>query len=539
MRRLLHPLSFLLLAGCLRVPPSVGPDGAPGAPDAGPSAPEPLAIRALTVRDRGGAEWPAEGAPRWPVLALVFSEPLFVERDETPPLGLFAGPADDDLIDDLSAAPLRIATRERQVPAAISVEGATWTIRPDAPLAPGARVTVAVGTWAEAAARGQRLAEPWTAEVVVSDAPEAGARVTDTWPADGAAAVAPAIAELAVRFDGPVEGVADGIALLDGDRPVEASVEAAPCPALGFDGGWCARLVPGAALARGAPHRLVIAETVRDATGAPVGPFEARFTTATEPDREPPRLSAGACALDEAELPIGCLFTDDASFTLRFRASEPVRAELTVAGRTLRAVAPRGEARLGTDGLPSDEALDAVLRVTDAAGRESARALTIRTTPPLAAVSLVEVRADPNGPEPRQEYVEVLNWGAVTVDLHGFSLSDRVDREGDRLEGPAALAPGQRALLVADGFDPEDPADPPVPPGVPLIRLGRSIAGGGLSNAGEPLYLRDPEGHRISASPGVPAPDEGACLVRVGDRMRAGDAAAFEGRPCTPGTADR
>lgn len=539
---LVFHLVSLALPGCLRVPPTVDADGASPAPDAGaaedaPSAPAPLSVLGWSVTDPGERSWTADAAPRWPVLRVQLSEPPYWDADDGPPVWLFTGAADADLRDDLADDPLRAATRERVVPCDVALEGADWILRPKARLEAGATYTVGVGAWVEASSRGQRLGAPWTDELRVSEAPEAGAEVTGSWPADGAAAVAPSIAEIAVRFDGPVEGVEEGVTLLDGDTPVEGEVQAAPCASLGWSDGWCARLRPGRALARGAAHRLVVAPSVRDATGAPVGPWEARFVTAAEPDREPPTLSAPACALDEAELPVGCLFVDDARFALRLRASEPVRVSMTVAGRELRAVAPRGEATLSTGGLPPEATLDAVLRAEDAAGRATAREVVVRTLPPLATVSLVEVRADPAGAEPSQEYVEVLNYGTMTVDLAGFALSDRVDALGDVVLRSSLLAPGQRALLVADGFDPDDPADPPVPPGVPLVRLGRSLAGGGLRNAGEPLFLRDAEGHRLSAAPALAAPAEGECLVRVSSARRAGDPEHFAGGPCTPGTA--
>ncbi|MBW2464185.1 MAG: hypothetical protein JRH11_21230, partial [Deltaproteobacteria bacterium] len=80
-------------------------------------------------------------------------------------------------------------------------------------------------------------------------------------------------------------------------------------------------------------------------------------------------------------------------------------------------------------------------------------------------------------------------------------------------------------------------ADTPVPAGVPLARLGTSLASGGLSNAGEPLFLRDAEGHRVSAAPKTTT-GAGQCLVRRSGASRdgrRGDVDAFVVGPCTPG----
>ncbi len=104
------------------------------------------------------------------------------------------------------------------------------------------------------------------------------------------------------------------------------------------------------------------------------------------------------------------------------------------------------------------------------------------------------------------------------------------------------MPPGGRALLVADGFDPSAPDDTPVPPGTVLVRMGTSLGSGGLSNAGEPLFLRDPEGHRVSAAPATPPPRAGVCRVRQVDDPRTGAPGSFgydaEGG-CTPGRPDR
>lgn len=519
-----------LPSACLRIPPA--PDGSTLGDQA---ATAPFGVLGWHVVDQRGQTWPTDAAPRWPVVRIQMSEPPNSDAEGEVPVWLFVGQGDEDLREDLDRAPLRVATRARVVPSDVGREGSEWVISPHQRLRPRQTYAVGVGAWAVAADLDERLGTAWLKELTVSDAPEAGAEVVGSWPADGAAAVAPSIHELGLRFDGPVTGWREGIGLWEETRRVAAEVRSSPCEELGWVAGWCVRLSPTSELAPGRPHRLRVEATVVDAAGAPVGPWEARFVSAPVPDTEPPRLSALACALDEVELPFACLFTDDASFELRIRASEPVRARLTVGDRELTTIAPRGEAGLSAGGFPSGVAFDAVLRVEDTAGRTTVEEFVLEILPPLATVSIVEVRADPRGPEPRQEYVEVLNWGTVTVDLDGFALSDRVDTRGDSVPRTARLAPGQRALLVADGFDPEDPADPPVPPGVPLVRLDRSIGSGGLTNAGEPLFLRDRNDYRLSAAPALRAA-EGQCIIRRGPEMRGGAVEHFTTGPCTPGT---
>ena len=71
------------------------------------------------------------------------------------------------------------------------------------------------------------------------------------------------------------------------------------------------------------------------------------------------------------------------------------------------------------------------------------------------------------------------------------------------------------------------------------MRVGTSLASGGLRNSGEALYLRDAAGHRLSAAPAKPAPQPGVCVLRRDDAdPRSGEPSAFERDPagsCTPG----
>jgi hypothetical protein len=164
--------------------------------------------------------------------------------------------------------------------------------------------------------------------------------------------------------------------------------------------------------------------------------------------------------------------------------------------------------------------------------------VSITTERNLPKLSITEIRTDPLGPEPAQEFVEVMNYGTEQIVLAGFTLSDTVSEPGHPLTTPIALYPGARALLVADTFDADAPLDAPVPAGALLVRVGKSLGTSGLSNAGEPLFLRDPLGRRVSAAPAAKAPRAGACLQRISTDMRSGETGAFgyDGdRDCTPG----
>ncbi len=519
----------LFLLGCLRVPPPIDLDaGAP--PDAG-IAP-PLRLESIAVLDRSGASWSLGGAPRRPVLSLRWSTPPEVNEEVEPPVWLLRGEPDDALLEDLASPPLRAANRARIVDATLTRDGVDWRLSSADRIDGGASLTLAVGGWLRSAATGDRIDEPSARRLRVSADPAAGAEVVASWPPDGAPAVSPELPELAIRFDGPIATPPPGsISLREGDHAEEVTLDVVGCAEVGWDEGSCVRLVPARSLRRNSAHLLVIDDTLLDPTGAPVGPWTARFTTAGEPPDEPsPRELT--CALDEIMTAIGCALADDAQIIVRIDLGEPARLEWTLGSDPIRVIAPRGAATLVASDLPAATALSGTLSVEGTSGRITTWTVPLRTTEPLARLSIVEVRADPLGPEPTQEYVEVLNYGPVSIDLEGFALADRDDAVGDLLSG--MLAAGERALIVSERFDPEEPSDPRVPPGVRLLRVDRSIGAGGLSNAGEPLFLRDAAGRRLSSAPAMSSGGGGICLVREGAPGRG--ALGFGTADCTPGT---
>ncbi|MEY4582258.1 MAG: hypothetical protein RL701_6961, partial [Pseudomonadota bacterium] len=164
---------------------------------------------------------------------------------------------------------------------------------------------------------------------------------------------------------------------------------------------------------------------------------------------------------------------------------------------------------------------------------------TLRTAPVLATLSISEVYADAAGPEPAQEFVELLNFGTEAVALHKVRLSDSTQELGTPIASELRLAPGARALLVSDSYNPGYAGDPAPAAGTPLVRIGKALTRSGLANAGENLFLRDGEGRRLSGAPAFPAPRPGRCSVRHnGVDPRSLAIGSFELAPdgsCTPG----
>ena len=347
-----------------------------------------------------------------------------------------------------------------------------------------------------------------------------------------------------IAFDGTVDGLQDGVWLEDATgHAVAAGIEDGPCEQQGmraFGSGHCARITPSAALAPLAEYALVVGEAARDAHGGAVGPFRARLRTGTGRDELPPGSLPLTCALDELAVQAGCALLDDHALRLRVQADEPVLAELELDldRAQVSTVADQGELDLGASALASDTALQATLTLTDLAANVRTFALALRTTPALATVSIDEVRADPLGPEPAQEYVELHNYGAAAVELAGLVITDDPLEQGVAIDRALRLDPGARALLVASAFSATDERDGALPPGVTLLRAPGSIAGSGLSNAGELLLLRDTQGRRLSGAPATPKPRAGVCLQRIGDDPRNVRPEAFAYDPdggCTPG----
>lgn len=490
---------------------------------------EPETPRVLDwrVTDHLGREWVADRAPRRPRIEIELSAILAAtgDRIEDGVLVIDAEDTDEDTLrEDLERKPLRVAHERAMVDFIVRGER-TLEIETET-LETGHAYLVAIAPWARST-EGMKMDESFVARFEVR-ASNAGAVVVDAWPAPGAAGVDQAIPFAAIRFDDEVDGI-EAITFEGPDGAVHTTKERVPCAEIGWEDGECVALRWDGELRPDREYTWTVTDYVRDRGGAPVGPWTGRFETSTA---TPLTTIAHECAIDE--LPVGdvCAFTDDSALELRVIGSAPFRAFLELEGRFARGVAPRGEVALQLRGLPADARLRGTLRL-EGYTQTHVEPIEVSTTPILAAITISEVRADPRGPEPHQEYVELVNFGAVPVSLQDHRIADRADREGDVM-GPATIPPRGRALVVAPTFTPDHPDDPPVPPGTILIRLDGSIASGGLSNAGEPVYLRDPEGRRLSMVPAMASPGAGTCWARV-DESRVGDRARFVARECRPG----
>lgn len=526
--------SLVFFAGCLS-PPVLPPRPDTGIRDAGFDAWLPhFAVLDVVMTDARGQARPAEAAPRTPSITITFASP----PSDVELVLLVQGDADDDLVSDLDATPYRASTLERAVPVTATLRGATLTLAPTHPLDRGQTVTVAIPRWLTDA-NAHHLDALFTRTMTVATTLDAGAVATDAWPPDGASDVAPALALAAIRFDGTIDDPAHAITLsaVHGGI-VPCSPMLTPCTSIGWPDGACVELVPLAPLAASTAHVVAVSASARDATGAALPAFASHFTTAAS-EPSPLTWSLPTCGLGEIEAMGGCARADDESIVFRGQLSAAARLVWTAGSAHGTSVAPRGTVLLRASDLAPSTLTPLALIATDYAGGATSLTLPLSTTEPLPTLSITEVRADPAGLEPRQEFVEIENYGTAAVSLAGMHLADSLSAVGDAL--PIVSIPaGARALIVAADFNPDDTTggDVPAPPGALLVRVDASLGSGGLSNSGEPVFLRDAMSRWISAAPATPAPRQAICIVRTSASHRTGEPGSFGYDPaltCTPG----
>lgn len=493
----------------------------------------PIGSLEVTAVDASGLPSALDALPRWATIQIVGGAAI---ADPGGALFLLEGTADQALLEDLGSSPLRTAHLARGLTLRTEVRDDTLLISPASALTPGA-YSLALGAWARDRA-GERIVEaPALWALRVSNDDDAGASVRATFPPDGVLDLGTNLDRVVVAFDGAVQQDADALWLeLPDGLALAATTRFGACRFL--EGLTCATLTPTGRPPPGSTLRLVVSPHLRDLRGGPVGPFEASLHVGTGPDAEPPSLILPSCAIDEQATPLGCVLANESSIELRIELHEAATLEAVALDSVVSLAADPGEVVVRLAPLPPDTELAVTLRLRDAADNDMELQHPLSTTGALPTLSIAEVLADPRGPEPAQELVELLNYGLQPVDLYGIALADASDEPGTEITRSVSLPPGKRVLLVADGFDPSSSADVPPPPGALRIPLGRALAGNGLSNAGEALYLRDAAGRRLSAAPAAPRPRAGVCLVRVGADPRSGDRGQFslsEEDGCTPG----
>lgn len=329
----------------------------------------------------------------------------------------------------------------------------------------------------------------WRRDLVTAGPASSGPAPRLVSPPPGADQVPTDLARVDTAFPRPVELAAGaGLQLLGDDGGVRDLRDPEPCP--GWVPGLCLSWRTSEPLAPGVVYELV-GGGLRDRAGRlAVAPREfSAFRTGPGPDPAPPDLSSAAFAL------VGrCLHA-------RLRAGEPLRLRLAVGELAREFVTPAGPVDIGLRlTAPAGATVLAALDAWDLAGRHAARTsehvLGDSFDPAAPPLALAEILANPLGPEPAQEFVELVDLRAAgdPLTLTGLRLVDGPQGALDLTRGdplpPFTSAPGQRHLVVPAAYDPAQGDDPGPPPGTSLIRVDASLASGGLKNSpGEAVAL--------------------------------------------------
>lgn len=370
----------------------------------------------------------------------------------------------------------------------------------DGPVGPGARLTVRPRRALQARARHSLLvfvrdvsgaplvdefgaATVWRRDLVTADEGSGGPEARLAVPPPGAEAVPPNLARVSTQFAAPVAITAEAtleLAAEDGSRVILREPE--PCP--GWVPGLCVRWRPGSPVLSDMAYRPG-GGSLRDLAGrAAVAPAATEwFVTASAADLEAPGLGSLA-AMRRGP----CVYVELA-------AAEPLQLRMTIGDGVDEAVAGPGPVLLGLRVGPAEVMV--AVRAEDLAGNASERALMVAAGPESEAppLGMSEILANPRGPEPTQEFVELVDLRAdgAAQAWTGLFLADRgaaaiTGEEGDAL--PAfATRPGERVLVVAAGYDPHEGSDVAPVAGTQLVRVDGSLAAGGLKNSGEPVSL--------------------------------------------------
>jgi hypothetical protein len=310
-------------------------------------------------------------------------------------------------------------------------------------------------------------------------------------PAPGTTGVPLNLAAVSVRFPTDVTFSNAGLKITGAGQRASAGVPArASCPDAGF--GNCFRIPLTGLLLPATTYLVAIADGVVDASGQAVssGPV-GQFVTAAEADLSAPAITAltveasGPCVLVRFQ-------TDEpAAATLLIRGGEAQRDIPAGAGATTFSVA----ATVANFGAGTE--VQIVARAVDLAGNfaESA-AVAVKVPAALLPIAITEIHANPAGPEPAQEYVEIRNLDHVGADIGGLIFEDS---KGADILPASILDGGAYALIVPAGFDPTSVLDTSPRPATPLIRVDSRLGSDGLSNGGEVVRLRTADGTIVSS----------------------------------------
>ena len=277
------------------------------------------------------------------------------------------------------------------------------------------------------------------------------------------------------------------------------------------------------------PSEQVLPPVLRAADGKLLARLDPTPLAANAPLPEP---TSSAC--EEGEVPFGPGCATIADDRLWLRSAHAGLWSIALPGYLDEVWAAQAGQRLLLQPLPPDSALTFRVATIALDGTRSDDTIEVTTLAPMAHVIINEVLANPFGPEPHQEWVELYNDGNLPAALEKYRIRDI---GGDAWLPQATLLPGGYALLVKDTFDDEADYDVMFPEDAMVLRLP-ALGKNGLNNSGEPLKLVDGDDNVLSRSPAEPKPVAGHSVARRPAGNVADEESAFAIALPTPGAAN-
>ena len=263
-------------------------------------------------------------------------------------------------------------------------------------------------------------------------------------------------------------------------------------------------------------------------------------------DANPPTLTVPNCGDMELRENRICIAEGPISASLHFVTDEPAEVALILQGSGLTGVLSDSwstEHHVAITALEPGASTEVTLKIKDINGNENALDIPV-VGQDGPTVAITEVLADPNGPEPAQEFVEITNFGPLEIDLSGWMIDDNGDANGgDNLVAErTVLGPRQVAIVVSASYDPTEGQDPAPDPSALLIMLPATVGSNGLKNSeAETVELYDASGMLVSQYRGQAGnPREGCSAARRTAELPDDDKLAFGIEPSgssTPGQA--
>lgn len=239
------------------------------------------------------------------------------------------------------------------------------------------------------------------------------------------------------------------------------------------------------------------------------------------------------CLTNEIRLSLGCARIEDDRAVIRGPQTPVMWVIAHTEGEVIAVTQDQSE--LVVRGMLPSAAVAWTVETLSTDGVWRSEALTVHTEPARARPVMNEVYANAIGPEPDQEWIELINDGLAPWVLDGWVIED-IGGQTVLPSGSGVLEPGGLALVVPTAFDGSGLYDVAPSTGARVIRVDK-LGKNGLSNDGEPLRLVDPQGVVASTFPSKPKPKAGQSVARTLSHAADDDPASFfVAETATPGS---